>query len=372
MKVAIIHDWLVTYAGAERVLEQLLALWPEADLFTLVDFLPEDGRGFVKGKRATTTWIQHLPFAKRFFRHYLPLFPFAIRMLDVSGYDLIISSSHCMAKNVRVRPGQRHVCYCHSPVRYAWDMQDEYLAQVGLSGGLKGRLIKWGMRFIRWADLRYTPGVGLFVANSHFIAQRIWACYGREAMVLNPPVAVQDFPLRAEKDGFYLTASRLVPYKKMDLIVQAFAGMPDKRLVVIGDGPEMPRVRQAAEGAANIEVRGYQPFGALKEAMQAAKAFVFAAKEDFGITPVEAMACGTPVIAYGEGGVQDSVVPLPNPEATGVFFPLQTVDAVQAAVRTFEAAQARLTPEACRQRAESFGEAVFRDKFKMIVEQFVK
>lgn len=372
MRIAIVMDWLETYAGAERVVEQLIKLYPQADLFSLVDFLKPQDRFFIANKPVKTSFIQHLPMARRRFRHYLPLFPTAIRTFNLKNYDLIISSSHCVAKGVRTHPGQIHICYCHTPVRYAWDMQDEYLANAGKNKGLMGAFIRAVLKYLREWDKRTSSGVTHFIGNSHFIAARIKACYGRNAAVINPPVATQEFSLNTKKDDFYLTASRLVPYKNIPVIAEAFARMPKRRLVVIGAGPELERLRAIAANAPNVEVMGYQPFSVLKEKMQKARAFVFAAKEDFGITPVEAQACGTPVIAYGEGGVKDSILPPPAKNPTGLFFATQTPSAVIKAVEEFERNVANFTPQNCRTQAEKFSEESFRKQMKTFVDKHTK
>ncbi|MCB1721525.1 MAG: glycosyltransferase [Rhodospirillales bacterium] len=359
MKVAVLHDWLETYAGAERVLEQILKLYPEADLYALVDFLPNDKRGFIGGRKAKTTFIQHLPLARRYFRHYLPMFPMAVEALNLNAYDLIISSSHCVAKGVRVREGQIHICYCHTPVRYAWDMQEEYLSTTGQGAGLKGKLIRFFLERLRKWDKKTAPRVTSYIANSSFIAGRIKQCYGLDAIVIHPPVATQDFKPCADKQDYYFTASRMVPYKRFPLIAGAFAKMPSRKLVMIGAGPESHKVAEIADKASNIEYLGYQPFPVLKEHMQKARAFVFAAQEDFGIMPVEALACGTPVIAYGKGGALDSVTP-----ETGIFFEEQTPESIIAAIEAFEKKAGTITPEACRAQAEKFSEEIFHTKMR--------
>lgn len=365
-RIAIVHDWLVTYAGAERVLEQLLILYPQADLFAVCDFLPEAERGFLQGRRPRTTFIQRLPFARRKYRGYLPLMPLAIEQLDLSAYDLVISSSHAVAKGVLTGPDQLHVSYVHSPIRYAWDLQHQYLCESGLDQGVKGWIAKWLLHKIRLWDLRTANGVDCFVANSNFIARRIWKVYRREAEVIYPPVDVSSFTLREDKEDFFLTASRMVPYKKIDLIVEAFSAMPDKRLVVIGDGPDMRKIR--AKAGANIQILGYQPFEVLRDYMQRAKAFVFAAEEDFGITPVEAQARGTPVIAFGKGGALESVRGLNQSDTpTGVFFEEQSVASLIAAVDRFENNREAFTASACRDNAMRFSPEVFRERFSALV-----
>ncbi|HEV3429262.1 MAG TPA: glycosyltransferase family 4 protein [Paraburkholderia sp.] len=359
-RVAIVHDWLVTYAGAERVLEQIIDCFPEADLFSVVDFVDDKDRAFLRGKRATTSFIQRLPKARTRYRAYLPFMPLAIEQLDVSGYDVVISSSHAVAKGVLTGPDQYHISYVHSPIRYAWDLQHQYLQESKLTRGPKSMLARLILHYIRNWDVRTANSVDQFVANSEFIARRIHKVYQRDAEVVYPPVDVDSFELETRKEDFYLTASRLVPYKKIDLIVEAFARMPDKRLVVIGDGPDMQKVR--AKAGPNVEVMGYQPFSVLHDRMRRAKAFVFAAEEDFGISVVEAQACGTPVIAYGKGGALETVRDTGS-RPTGLFFEEQRADAIIEAVETFERDPKRFRAEDCRENAERFSSAHFRDQF---------
>lgn len=365
VRVAIVHDWLVTYAGAERVLEQIVACFPDADLFSLVDFL--DDRAFVRGKPVTTSFIQKLPFARTKYRSYLPLMPLAIEQLDVSGYDLVISSSHAVAKGVLTGPDQVHISYVHSPIRYAWDLQHQYLEQSNLTHGPKSLLARMILHYIRNWDTRTANAVDGFVANSEFIARRIRKVYHRDAAVIFPPVDVDAFSLNEVKDDFYLTASRMVPYKKIDLIVEAFSRTPERKLVVIGDGPEMQKIR--AKAGPNVEIMGYQPFAVLHDRMRRAKAFVFAAEEDFGISVVEAQACGTPVIAYGKGGALETVLePRAHAHPTGLFFDEQAPHAIVAALDEFERAPQRFTPHACRANAERFSADTFRRRFLDYVE----
>lgn len=279
--------------------------------------------------------------------------PLAIEQLDLSAYDLVISSSHCVAKGVMTGPNQIHISYVHSPIRYAWDLQHQYLRESGLNKGLKGWLAKAILHYMRLWDYRTSNGVDYFIANSKFIAKRIWKCYRREADVIYPPVDVDAFELCEQKEDYYMTASRMVPYKKMDLIVEAFSKMLDKKLIVIGDGPDFAKIK--AKAGKNVELMGYQPFAVLKEKMQHAKAFVFAAEEDFGITPVEAQACGTPVIAFGKGGALETVVD----DVTGTFFAEQTVESIVEAVNHFEAKNGGYEPKACRENAEKFSNERF-------------
>lgn len=367
MKIAIVADWLTTYAGSERVLEQMIACFPQADVFAVVDFVPKAERGFLQGKRPHTTFIQKLPGARKYARHYLPLMPLAIEQLDLSAYDLILSSSHAVAKGVIVGPDQLHISYVHSPIRYAWDLQHQYLRESGLESGLKSWLVRVLLHRIRLWDQRTQYGVDEFIANSGFIARRIHRVYGRSATVIYPPVDVAAFTLNTAKEDFYLAASRLVPYKRMDLIVEAFSQMPDKKLVLIGDGPDMDKIR--AKAGANVKIMGYQPFSVLKDHMQRARAFVFAAEEDFGIAPVEAQACGTPVIAFGKGGALETVrgLGVVDTNPTGIFFAEQTVASITAAVAEFEQNATAFDPAAIRQHAEGFSVAHFKDAYQSFV-----
>lgn len=370
MKVAIIHEWLASYAGSERVLEQIINMFPEAELFCIVDFLPDGQRQFLKGKQPTTSFIQKLPFAKKEFRIYLPLMPLAVEQFDLSNYDLVISSSHAVAKGVLTGPDQLHISYIHSPMRYAWDMQSQYLENFDLNKGLKSWAAKWILHKMRLWDNRTSNGVDVFVANSQFIAKRIWKVYHREAQVIYPPVDIDAFTLNENKEDFYLTASRMVPYKKIDLIVSAFTQMPDKKLIVIGDGPEYRKIKSLAGN--NIVFLGYQSFEILKDYMQRAKAFVFAAEEDFGIIPVEAQACGTPVIAFGKGGVLETVNDLEHPSPTGVFFREQSLSSLIAGIKLFEKEGHKISPSNCRENSLRFSCERFIKEFKELVNKHYK
>ncbi len=365
MKIAIVHDWLTVYAGAERVLEQMLMSFPEADLFSLVDFIPAGQRSFLRGKNANTSFIQHMPFARSHYRRYLPLMPLAVEQFDLSGYDIVISSSHAVAKGVLTGPDQLHISYVHTPMRYAWDLQHQYLRESGLHKGVKGWAAKWLLHKMRLWDARTANGVDCFIANSEFIRRRIWKTYHRDAVVIYPPVEVAKFFLCEDKEDFYLAVSRMVPYKKMDLIAEAFAAMPERRLIIIGDGPEMQKVN--AKAGTNITVLGYQPDDVVHHYMQRAKAFVFAAEEDFGIVPLEAQACGTPVIAYAKGGVLETIRGLDDEQPTGVFFKEQSPAAIKAAVCSFEQEAVRILPLTCRENALRFAPERFRAEFKACV-----
>lgn len=365
-KIALMHEWFTALAGSEKVVEQFCAIYPQADLFAVyADPKVVQNTDYLRNRKLQTTFIQNLPRAAKSYRSYLPFMPLAVEQLDMSPYDVVISSSHAVAKGVLTGPDQLHISYVHSPIRYAWDLQHQYLRESGMSTGAKGWLAKYLLHKMRIWDVRTVNGVDHFVANSHFIARRIRKAYGRDADVIYPPVDIEAFQPVGKKDDFYLTASRLVPYKKMDLIVEAFASMPNKRLVVIGDGPDMIKLKQKAKS--NVEILGYQPFDTLRDMMQRARAFVFAAEEDFGIIPVEAQACGTPVIAFGKGGVRETII-AGGPAPTGVFFYEQTVAALCAAVDEFERDIHKFTPEACRKNSERFSVERFKEEFKQYAE----
>lgn len=366
-KTALVADWLVTYAGAERVMTEILKVFPKSDLFAVIDFLSDESRQHFLGKHAQTTFIQKFPKAETKYRNYLPFMPLAIEQLDVSAYDVILSSSHAVAKGVLTGPDQLHISYVHSPIRYAWDLQHQYLRELGLTKGIKAIIVRWLLHKIRMWDYRTANGVDHFVANSKFIARRIHKVYGRDADVIYPPVDTDRFTLRKNKDDFYFTASRMVPYKKIDLIVEAFSHMPNKKLVVIGDGPDMQKIKSKA--TSNIEILGYQPNSVMQDHMQRAKAFVFAAEEDFGITPVESQACGTPVIAFGKGGALETINSIHSANPTGAFFDKQEVSSVITAVEDFERNQDLFLPENCRNQALKFSNQRFHTEIEQYVQQ---
>ncbi|RNI22457.1 glycosyltransferase family 4 protein [Rufibacter latericius] len=360
MKVAIVHEWFVDYSGSERVVEQLLEIFPEASLFSVIDFMPEHLRKHIFHKTPITTFIQKLPFARKHYRNYLFLMPLAIEQLDVSGFDVVISSSHAVAKGVLTHSNQLHICYCHSPARYAWDLYHQYLRENNLTSGVKGFIARLILHRFRAWDVMTVNRVDYFIANSRYIARRIRKNYGRDSSVIYPPVDLEGFTLSSPKENFYLTASRLVSYKRIDLIVEAFNEMPDKQLVVIGEGPDEQKLKAIA--GPNIKLMGYQPFEVLKDHLQRAKAFVFAAEEDFGITPVEAQACGTPVIAFGKGGALETVTP-----ETGVFFYSQEKESLKEAVAVFESHSGGYNSQLIRSSAQKFNQ----ERFKVEMRQFV-
>lgn len=367
MKTAIVCDWLVAVGGAEKFLGHLLDCYPNADVFAVVDFVATEQRAFLRNKPITTTFIQKMPFAKKHYRHYLPLMPLAIEQLDVSAYDLIISSSHAVAKGILTGPDQLHVSYVHSPMRYAWDLQHHYLRETGLNKKLTGVFARYFLHKLRLWDLRSANGVDHLVANSNFIARRINKTYRRHVDVIYPPIELSHFTPVANKEDFYLAASRLVPYKRIDLIVESFREMPEKKLIVIGDGPEFKKIKQKA--GANVTLLGYQTDASLIAHLQLAKALIFAAEEDFGLIPLEAQACGTPVIAFGKGGALETVRGMDDANPTGVFFPEQTVAAICDAVKTFEENQKLFTMDNCVQNAARFSPENFRKQFMAYVDE---
>ncbi len=360
MKTALVHDWLTSLAGAEKALQSLYTLYP-SPIYTLVADIASLKGTFFEGKEIHTSFIQRLPFSKKKYRSYLPFFPLAIEQMDVSSYDMVLSSSHCAAKGVLTHAEQLHICYCHTPVRYAWDLYHEYLRLGNLKKGGKGLLAKLFLHYFRSWDKLSSSRVDYFLANSRFIARRIEKTYGRKAEVVFFPVNTQFFTFHPQKEDFYLTVSRLVPYKKVDLLVQAFHNMPKKKLIVIGDGPEFSTLKK--RGAPNISFLGYQKDEVVKSYMQRAKAFLYAAIEDAGVVPVEAMSCGTPVIAYGKGGVLDSI----EPEVTGLFFLEQTPKALEDSIEVFE--RKTFDPEKIRKRALFFSKENFEKRLFDAIEE---
>lgn len=366
MRVALVHDWLDTWAGGEQALEALATLFPGAPLFTLVDFLPAGLRDRLGPREIRSSFVQRLPRARTSFRRYLPLFPRAIESLDVSAFDLVVSCSHAVAKGVKTHAGQLHICYCLSPMRYAWDLREQYLGQVGLGHGLRGRIARHVLdRLAAW-DREASSRVDAFVAISRHIAARIARCYDRDSHVIYPPVNVPAlWDSGPRRTGMYVTVSRLVPYKRIDVIAAAFRGLPDRELVIVGDGPERKRV--AAAAGPNVRLLGQLPDARRDEMLAQAQAFVFAADEDFGIAPIEAQSFGTPVIAYRSGGVAETIAGLESRRPTGVLFDHPTPGAIAAAVREFERNVARIDPYACRENAQRFSLQRFRDEFSAFV-----
>jgi glycosyltransferase involved in cell wall biosynthesis len=369
LDVGIVHDWLPVVSGAERVLQQVVAAFPNSEVYTLFDFLTEEERKEILGHTPVhVSRLNKLPGVQKYYRYLLLSCTRAIEEFDVTNHEIVISASAALAKGVLTSPEQKHFAYVHSPARYAWDLTHEYINGIdGVAAGLKQMLARQMMHKFRLWDMRTSPSVDHFIANSEFIKKRIWKVYRRDADVIYPPVNTDGFNLPAEpRQEHFLVASRMVPYKRIPMIVEAFSHRPDLKLHVVGDGPEMPAVRVAA--GTNVEILGHVPFAELKRQMQTARAFVFAAKEDFGIVPVEAQACGTPVIALGQGGTAETVRPLGESDPTGVWFEEQTVDSFLTALDAFVAEEASFVPEVCRENALKFSEERFRQELRSYVE----
>ncbi len=358
-KVAIVHDWYQDKGGAENVISSLLNLYPDADFFALVDFFDDQQRKDVlNGKKVTYTFIQRLPFAKKIFRHYIFLFPLAIERLDLREYDLIISSSHAIAKGVMTGPEQLHICVNYSPMRYAWDMYFDYRQEHDLKG-IKEKFLSYVLHKIRIWDVTASNRVDYFIAISKLVQKRITKYYRRESTIIYPPVDIENYTLCEDKQDYYFTVSRLVPYKRVKLIVEAFVEN-GKPLVVAGTGTQLKEIEEIATD--NIKILGFVDDSEILKHMQKAKAFVFAAYEDFGIVPVEAMACGTPVIAYGKGGVKDTVID----GVTGIYFDEQNIHSLNSAINKFEVMT--FDYEAISKHASKFSNERFEKEIKSFID----
>ena len=362
MKTAIVHDWLISHGGAEHFLPEIYKLFP-SDIYTLIYDKKFLNDSFFKDKKVYSSFLQKMPFSVKKYRHYLPLFPLAIEDFDLSSYDVILSSSHCVAKGVLRNQHQLNICYCHTPMRYAWDLYFPYLKDAKLHKGIKGRIAKLILHYIRGWDINSSNRVDEFIANSKYIADRIYKIYKRKAHVIYSPVDISYFNLCMKKENYYLTASRLVSYKKIDLIVEAFSNMPDKKLIVIGDGPEMAKIKEKAKK--NVEILGFVQRDDLKTYLQKARAFIFAAIEDFGLLPVEAQACGTPVIALDKGGLKETVIK----DKTGVFFDSQDVKSIIEAVKKFEEIESEFDYNFIRKHSEFFSKERFRKNYTNFVKK---
>ncbi len=357
MKIAIVHDWFDKPGGAERVVKNLLDIFPDADIFAIVDFFSEtDREKYLCGKRVKTTFIQHLPFAKKKFRGYFPLFPYAVESLDLRNYDIVISSSHAFAKGVITHPSQKHICYCYTPMRYIWDMQSDYFQDHSIKG-LKRLYLSYLFHKMRIWDRSNSTSVDRFISISSFISKRVSKYYGRESVVIHPPVDTERFKYHIEKDDYYFTASRLVPYKKIRLIAETFA-KNGKKLIIAGDGPDSDEIRKRIGG--NSVMLGAVSDSEMVDLMQRAKAFIFASFEDFGIVPVESMACGTPVIAYGKGGASDTV----EDGVSGILFEEQSVESLQNAIDRFESMH--FDSKKVSESAKRFSEERFKEEMKKL------
>lgn len=362
-RVAVVHDWCPDFRGGERVIARICALFPNAEIFTLFDFLPAEVKeAHFKHVAFHTSAANRLPLVRRYYRSLFFLCPFLIEQFDVTGYDLVISSSAAFARGVLTRPDQPHLCYVHSPVRYAWDEQFSYLEQAGLGFGPKGFLFRYLLHRLRVWDARTAHGPDLMLANSSYVRARIRRIYGRDARVVFPPVAMGELEYREDKEDYFVTASFLAPYKRTDLVIEAFNAMPSRRLVVVGEGQQSRRLRAMA--GRNVTFTGYLDRGEYVKTVAGARAMVFAGCEDFGIALAEAQACGTPLLAFERGGARDIVRPFSTVgQPTGILFSRQTVEAVVQAVNLFEANREAITPQACRANAARFSQDRFDREF---------
>ncbi|MFM7079447.1 MAG: glycosyltransferase [Bacteroidota bacterium] len=360
MKVALVQDWFVVNGGAEKVFREFVNLYPEADVFGLVDFLNDRDRAdILDGKNVTTTWIQKLPNAEKSFRNFLVLFPHAIRSLDLSSYDLIISSSYAVAKGIRKSKNQMHICYCHSPIRYAWDLRESYLSRLN---PVKKALAGWMLDHVAQWDLKTNATVDHFIANSQNVAERIQRIYQRSSTVIYPPVDTAAFTPQPNKSDYYFTSLRVVPYKRLDLIVDAFRHLPERKLIVAGDGPALAKIKSNAPP--NVSFVGFVDKPTLVDYMRKAKAFILAAEEDFGITSLEAQSCLTPVIALRKGGYLETVVD----NKTGLFFDKQTVESLLDAIHRLEERVIPFEATDFEKNVKGFSP----DRFRSEMQQFIK
>jgi glycosyltransferase involved in cell wall biosynthesis len=360
MRVAIVHDWLYVIGGAERVLREFLRLYPGADVFTLFDALTAEERAWIGYERSNTSFLQRVPRIAKIHRSLLPLMPLAVEQLDLSGYDLVISSSCAVAKGVITGPDQIHIAYVHSPMRYAWDLQHQYLRESG-ANRLKGALARMMLHRIRLWDTCSSLRPNAIVANSAFVARRIKKAFGRDVQVIHPPVEIASSGTSLPRGVHFLAAGRLVSYKNTRAIVEAFRLLPNLKLIVAGSGPEEQRLRAIA--SPNVKFTGFVPDSEMRCLMATARALIFAAEEDFGIVPVEAQAEGTPVLALGRGGARETIV-ADGTGRTGAFFETPDPHRIAACVSAFVAQQSSFSREACQAHARTFSAERFRQQFK--------
>lgn len=363
MRVALVHDWLTGMRGGEKCLEVFCELFPEADVFTLLH-IPGSVSPTIERHRISTSLLQRLPGSARHYRWYLPLMPTAIEAFDLSAYDLVISSSHCVAKGVIPRPDALHVAYMHTPMRYAWDLWPQYFPPTGL---VSRCLIPPVLNYLRTWDVAASQRVDVFVANSQFVAQRIARYYRRRATVLHPPVDTAWFTPGTQREAYYLMVTALVPYKGVEMAIAAFNAL-QRPLKIIGSGPLAASLKALA--GPSITFLGWRSNEELRQYYAACRALIFPAQEDFGIVPLEANAAGRPVIALGLGGALETVIPLAaaaTTAPTGILFTPRSAEALADAVRVFEAQEARFCPQALRQHAQQFDRQHFKTRFAHLI-----
>ena len=375
MKIALIHDWFYHVAGAEKVFSNILQLYPDADIYCLFEKVSSKEKQLLfNNKKIHTTFLQYIPFIEKMYKILLPIFPYAISTLDVSKYDLIISSSHAVAKGVKTNKNQIHICYCHTPMRYVWDLKNQYLKSYNF-------LLKYAMNAIlnkmkKW-DYKISQNVDYYIANSHFIAKRIKKNYHRESIIIEPSIDISKFEIADTKEDYYITTSRFVYYKRLDIIIETFQKITDKNLVIIGSGDEFNAFKNRTKNNANIKLLGSIEEVLLIETLKKAKAFIFAAEEDFGIAPIEAQACGIPVIGFGKGGLLETIIgkfsneEITDNKQTGIFFKEQTVDSIIESILFFEKNIHKFDPEIIRENAIRFDKKIFESKFKAAVEEII-
>jgi glycosyltransferase involved in cell wall biosynthesis len=366
MKIGVVHDWLPLYGGAEHVVSAIMQTVGPTDLYTLFDFLSVEDRKRIGADRIITSYLNRLPFCQDYYRWTFPFCPMAIENFDMSEYDLVLTSSAAFAKGVIVHPHQRHIAYVHSSIRYAWDQTFEYMDGTSLSRGFRGALLRLLLHNLRTWDTRTSNGPDVLVANSTTVQRRIEQVYGRFSIVLPPPVDIVNFPMCNDRDDYFVVASRLVFYKRIDLIVDAFKEMPSRRLVVLGDGPEMKRLKLRA--GPNVMIKGHVSRKELVDVVSHAKAFIFASYEDFGIVMAEAQAAGTPVLAFQRGGALDIVRTSKIGCPTGMFFVEQSIGAIKDVVERFILQQSSFTPQACSENAMRFSKENFCSKLTAIID----
>ena len=363
-KIAILHEWLSTNGGSEKVLSEIIKIYSNADIYCIVDFLNEEDRKEILGKKEVrTTFIQKLPFSKKNFRVYFPLLYSAVKTFSFKKYDIIITSSHAFGHSARTFKNNIHICYCHTPMRYIWDMRDLYMENNGFNKPFVSFFSRSYARILRKLDYKTAQNVNYFIANSHHIQNKIKKIYNRESIVIYPPVDVYKFKLQEKKSDYYITSSRFVSYKKNELIVEAFSKMLDKKLLIIGEGKYAKILKEKA--SANIKILKFQPFWKFHKLLRNSKAFVFAAEEDFGITLVEAQACGTPVIAFEKGGASEIVIN----NKTGILFKNQTIEDIVNAIEQFERLEETFRPFEIRKNAMRFNKERFHDEFDKFLKQ---